>query len=307
MTVLAGEYKSRIGLDSLYIAVVSEDSATAYTVGSPAYLAPAAEMTMEPTVNSETQYADDSPFDVMTSEGETKITMNVTNYDLATLATLLGKSYNVAKGEMYDNNATPPYCALGFRSLKSNGAYRYFWFYKGRFQTPSEDFTTKGESPEPKTVELVYTGIYTIFEWTVSATTDHYKSVQGDTDIATFVATAWFTTVRQPSYSTPAALVLSTSTPIDDAITVSRDADITMTFNNALVDDAVYMCALIATTAGTIVASAITLDATKKIVSINPTASLGDAIDYTAIYAVEDIYGQHLAGAITFTSTSVAT
>ena len=139
MTVLAGEYKSRVGLDSLYIAVVSEDSATAYTVGTPAYLAPVAEMSLEPTTNIETQYADDTVFDVMTSEGETKITLSVTNYDLATMATLLGKAYDVAKGEMYDNNATPPYCALGFRSLKSNGAYRYFWFYKGRFRPQAKN------------------------------------------------------------------------------------------------------------------------------------------------------------------------
>jgi len=307
MTVLAGEYKSRVGLDSLYIAVVSEDSATAYTVGTPAYLAPVAEMSLEPTTNIETQYADDTVFDVMTSEGETKITLSVTNYDLATMATLLGKAYDVAKGEMYDNNATPPYCALGFRSLKSNGAYRYFWFYKGRFQTPGEEFTTKGETPEPKAVELVYTGIYTIFNWTVGAVTDPFKSVQGDSDIATFVATAWFTTVRQPSYSAPSALALSTSTPVDDAITIGRDANITLTFNNALVDDAVYMAALIATVAGSTVASAITLDATKKIITINPTASLGDAVDYSVIFTVEDIYGQHLPGVITFTSTSVAT
>lgn len=303
----AGEYKSRIGLDSLYVAVVSEDSATAYTVGSPAYLAPAAEATLEPTTNIQTQYADDTVYDVMTAEGETVVTLRITNYDTQTLATLLGKVFDSTTGELWSNNATPPYCALSFRSLKSNGSYRYYQFLKGRFEQPAEEFATKGETPDPKTVELKFTAIFTIYKWTIGAVTAAFKLGMGDDDTTNFNETAWFTSVRQPNYTAPGALTLDASVPVDDAITISRDANQTLTFSNALVDDAVYMVALIETVAGTPVAGAISLDTTKKIVTINPTASLGDAVDYTITYNVEDIYGQHLTGAITFTSTSVAT
>jgi tRNA(Arg) A34 adenosine deaminase TadA len=50
------------------------------------------------------------------------------------------------------------------------------------------------------------------------------------------------------------------------------------------------------------VAAAITLDATRKIVTINPDANLAATTAHAVIYAVEDIYGQHLTGVLTFTT-----
>ena len=64
LSVNSDEYKSRIGLDSLYIAEVTADSAAAYTADTPEYLAPAAEATQQPATNQSTQYADDQPYRV---------------------------------------------------------------------------------------------------------------------------------------------------------------------------------------------------------------------------------------------------
>ena len=132
----SGEYRSQIGLDSVYVAEVTLDDSSGYTAGTPVYFAPALEAKIEPTVNAETQYADDAAYDAMVSEGETKLTFNVTNIPLETLALITGKVFDAASGRLWDNNATPPYMALGFRSLKSNGSYRYYWFLKGRFNVP---------------------------------------------------------------------------------------------------------------------------------------------------------------------------
>ena len=55
------EYKSRVGLDSLYIAEVTADASGGITFGTPEYFAPAAEASLAPSVNSETQYADGRP------------------------------------------------------------------------------------------------------------------------------------------------------------------------------------------------------------------------------------------------------
>jgi hypothetical protein len=44
----------------------------------------------------------------------------------------------------------------------------------------------------------------------------------------------------------------------------------------------------------------VTIDATRKIVTINPTADLDAGSTYIAVYAVVDIYGQNLSGAINF-------
>jgi len=48
------------------------------------------------------------------------------------------------------------------------------------------------------------------------------------------------------------------------------------------------------------VAAAISLDATKKIITYNPTGNLTNSKVYILTYAVEDIYGQVLTGAIEF-------
>ena len=47
---------------------------------------------------------------------------------------------------MYAGNDVPPWVAIGFRTLKSNGNYRYVWLYKGRFSDPEDNNETKADS-----------------------------------------------------------------------------------------------------------------------------------------------------------------
>jgi len=158
MTVNSGEYKSRVGLDSLYIAEVTADTASGYTAGTPYYFAPAAEATLEPSTESAIQYADDQAYEVMTSEGETKIKLKITNIPLSVLADITGRVYDTGSGRFFDNpDAVPPYFALLFRSKTSSGDYRYYSYLKGRFEMPAEEIRTLGEKPDPKTTEIVYT------------------------------------------------------------------------------------------------------------------------------------------------------
>ena len=96
------------------------------------------------------------------------------------------------------------------------------------------------------------------------------------------------------------ALALSSSTPADAATGVSKTANQTLTFNNALPAGAVNNIALILPSDGSVVAGTITLDATKKIVTVDPTSGLTSTTDYLLVYAVTDIYGQALSGSINF-------
>lgn len=300
----AAEYKSKIGLDSLYVAEVTVDTAATFTSGSTQYLAPAAEASSEPTTNSETQYADDIPFDVMSSEGATTIKLVITNIDPETLALITGKVFDAGSGRMYDNTGIPPYFALSFRSLKSNGSYRYYQYLKGRFDMPAEEFVTKGESPEPKTIELTYTAIYTTHEFVLSGSvTDSIKRILGDEDTTSFSATGWFSAVQIPAYSAPSSLALDGAVdPADGASGVAVTKTIVITFNNALTDDAIYNV-VVAKADGTFVACTNSLDTTKKILTVNPNASLDASSTYIVSYGVTDIYGDSLVGAVNFGTT----
>jgi phi13 family phage major tail protein len=300
-----GEYKSKIGLDSLYVAEVTADSAAAYTAGSPAWLAPAAEASLEPATSFAIQYADDQPYDVATAEGETKIALKITGLDLLRLAFITGKVFDASTGRMYDNGGVAPFMALGFRSKKSNGSYRYYWFLKGKFDMPKEAIATLADKPDPKTLDLTFTAIRTVEQWSLGGgVTDSVKRVVGDTDTDAFVATGWFTQVQVPGVATPSALALSSSVPTDGASNISITANQTLTFNNALPSDAVNHIVLILASDASVVAGTITLDATKKIVTIDPTSSLTNAVSYIITYAVTDIYGSTLKGAVNFTTVA---
>jgi phi13 family phage major tail protein len=303
MSIDSGEYKSAVGLRDLYIAAVTVDSAAAYTAGTPEILAPAASANAAPNQSFEVQYADDGPFDVFASEGETVIDLEVTAIPLVTLAAISGKIWDATTGRMYDHGGAAGYYALGFRSLKSNGSYRYFWYLKGRFDTPSEEMATKGETAEPKLQKLKFTAIKTTHPFTLSGSvTDGAKRVVGDEDATNFDGTTWFSQVQVPGAVAPDALALSSSVPTDGATGIVVSANQTLTFNNALIDAAVYGVSLIDPSDGSVIAGAITLDAAKKIVTINPTASLTGATAYLLAYNVTDIYGQHLSGSVNFTT-----
>lgn len=300
MAINDTEYKSIVGLDSLYVAEVTQDDADAYVAGTPEYFAPAVEASQAPTTNSSTQYADDKAYDSMVSEGETVVELGVTNIPLEMQAKVLGKRFDATTGRMYDYNGTPPYYALGFRSLKSNGSYVYFWFAKGRFKAPSIEHATKTDTPEPKTPKITYSALSTIHKFDLGGgITDSIKRVVGDEDADAFSPAGWFTQVQVPGVATPAALALSSSDPADAAAAQAVDKTITLTFNNKLTAAAVNSVVVVKAD-GTAVACAVTVDTTGKILTVNPTDNLDAASTYIVTYAVVDIYGQDLAGAINF-------
>jgi phi13 family phage major tail protein len=300
----SGEYKSKIGLDNLYVAEVTQDDLSGYVADTPEYLAPAGEASQEPSSSFDIQYADDQPYDVSTSEGETKVNLTVTGMPLAMLAKITGRVFDSTTGRMYDNGGVAPYMALSFRSQKSNGSYRYYQFLKGKFDMPKEEVATKAESPDPKSLQLVFTAIRTTYKFDLGDINDSVKRIIGDEDTTNFSGSAWFNAVQTPAVGSVSALALSSSTPADAATGVVVTADLTLTFNNALVNSAIYNVVLLDPSDGSVIASAISLDSTKKIVTVNPTASLSASTDYILVYAVTDIYGQSLSGSVNFTTAA---
>lgn len=204
MAINDGEYKSVVGIKDLYIAPVVTDTSATYSATPLEKLAPAAEISVEPTQSQDTQYADDQPYDVSYSEGESKISLTVTNIPLQTLAKITGRVFDATNGLMYDNGGTPPYFALLFRSMKSNGKYRYYCYYKGSFSMPKDAAKTKAEKAEPQPMQLEYTAIKTVHKWDLDAThEDSLKRIIGDEDATGFDGSDWFTTVPVPLYVAP--------------------------------------------------------------------------------------------------------
>ncbi len=299
MTINQDEYKSVVGVDSLYVAKITADSAAAYTTDTPEYLAPAAELRLEPAVNSETQFADNQPFDTMVAVGETAITAVITNLPPEMYAKLTGQVFDSTTGRVYETEGSADYYAFGFRRLKSNGKYRYYWFLKCKFGVPKEEATTKTDTPEFKTNEVTITALKPTYKHDVGSTNESTKRVWGDEDTTNFSGTGWFTQVQVPGVAAVDALALSLSDPADGAAAVAVTKTITLTFNNALPADAIANV-IVVKADGTAVACTNSLDATKKIMTVNPDADLDAASTYIVAYGVTDIYGQTLNGAVNF-------
>ncbi len=96
---------------------------------------------------------------------------------------------------------------------------------------------------------------------------------------------------------TPDAFTLSSS-PADAATGVAVGANIVLTFSNALkngAEDAI----MLTSAAGVPVACAVTIDAAREIVTLNPNSNLSAATDYLVIVPnVQDVYGQTLADTV---------
>lgn len=298
------KYSEFVGVDNLYYALVTADTASGYTAGAVTYLAPVAEIAGTPTINNITSYYDNQAAINYTVEGKTELKLTVANVDAETLAILLGKYFDDASGRTYDDGEpNPPDVAIGFRYNMGNSNYRYYWYLKGTISGGSENAVTKKENVEPKPYELTFTAVNTTYEFTLGADSKGVKRVFGDTADAAFVATGWFDQVQTPATAgAPSAVALSSAVPADGEPAFTATDNIVLTFNNAIDSNAISIVKV----DGTLVAGVASWDAAKKIYTFNPTDPLTAGADYIInINGVVDIYGQALAtAALNFTVAS---
>ncbi|MBO0586116.1 major tail protein [Sporosarcina sp. E16_8] len=182
-----------IGLKDLYVAEISDLDGT---FGTPYRIAKAIEAKVAPKVSSAILYADDGAAESASAEGETEIELGIDSLSNAIYAKLLGKTID-ANGAVEDSTGDiPPNVALMFRSLKTNGKYRYIVYYKGSFQAPEESYKTKGETIEYNTPTIK--GVFVHSDTMLNTKGEGIKRRIVDEDDLAFkpaVATGWFTKV----------------------------------------------------------------------------------------------------------------
>jgi phi13 family phage major tail protein len=136
-----------IGLKNLVYAKLLTDPPTGQaTYEAAKKIAGAISANINPNSSNETLFADDGPYDTASTIGQIALEMNVADLPLEVQAELFGHTLT-AEGVLIRKGAdTPPWVAVGFKSLKSNGAYRYTWLAKGKFSLPEQNNETKGDS-----------------------------------------------------------------------------------------------------------------------------------------------------------------
>ena len=94
-----------------------------------------------------------------------------------------------------------PYVAVGFRALRANGKYRYFWLYRVKFATPSTSLATKGDSIAFQTTTIEGT---IMRRNKVDGQGNHpWKTevTEGGKNVTDETITSWFTSVYEPTFA----------------------------------------------------------------------------------------------------------
>ena len=178
----------QVGLKDLYYALLTKDDSSTVTYGAPAKIAGAVSAKISPAMNTGTLYADDGPDEIFSALGEITVELQTKDLPISIQSVLLGHTIGEDKVMVKKASDVAPYMAVGFKSLKSNGKYRYVWLYKGKFQLQEQEYKTKEDAPEFQVPTIIGTFVKRIKD-------NRWQSI-GDEDATGFTqAATWFNAV----------------------------------------------------------------------------------------------------------------
>jgi phi13 family phage major tail protein len=195
---------TKIGCDNLVYAIMTtEDTATTPPVYGEVKPAPGViSVNINPNASQETLFADDGPMETATTLGNIDVAINKAELTPENKADLLGHQIDANGGVVYGDSDVPPWVAIGFRTLKSNGKYRYVWLYKGKFTDPEDNNETKGDSINFQTDTINGQFVKLNNQLTINNKKIRPWKYEIDADNAeakTEAITAWFEDVTMPS------------------------------------------------------------------------------------------------------------
>lgn len=211
----------RIGLDSIYMAEITEDSLGNETYGTPVALAKALSANLTINEKEAMLYADDKLDEYYREFNDGTIDLNIKEIPSANLQKLLGAVVD-SNGAVVDiGDSSPPPVAIGFRSLRSDKSYEYTWLYRVIFGIPAENNQTKSDAIafqmptiQGKIMRRHKADGLGKYPWRA-------KVNGSDTNVPTLVKTNWFLSVYEPDYSTSPVINL-TGQPED--VTIAEGA-----------------------------------------------------------------------------------
>lgn len=284
-----------VGIEKLYVADVTADTASTLTFGTPEYYEGIKKLGMKPKQSTEKLYGENRLWDQATAFDSCDVEIELTDLTSAQRVDILGQTTASAGGVYATKDDAAPYKAILYKAkIRANGAdaYRYGVIYKGLFELP--DDSMDGEEGKKKFQTPKIKGAFQplrkngMWEYHVDTT---------DPNCPADIDTTWFTAVTVPTADTTAPTV--TVSPLDAATNVAVDANVVWTFNEAIATAGVTAANFFVMKAsdGSLVAGALTIDATSKIVTFNPTDNLSAATAYIAICTtnITDAAGNHLA------------
>lgn len=285
-----------IGYDMCHYAILKEDpieklKQAAY--GVPVRVVGAITANINPNASDDTLFADNGPMESSSTLGKIELELGCADFPLEIQAELLGHEM---VGGMLVRKATDsaPFVAVGGRSLKSNGKYRYFWLLKGKMSEPEQKRETKKDKVEYQTPTLK--GSF------LKRDNDELWIVEYDEDCADFdqsIVDAWFTKVMGPM-----DIPLTVSMVNNGATNIPVDGSLEIKFSKEVTEEKVNATNIkLETKAGLAADATVTIGADKKTVKIKPNTSLTASTEYKLTVKVDT--GIKTEKVFTFTTAGV--
>jgi len=189
-----------IGLDKLYYAKITEDDKGIETYGKPVSLAKAISAGLSISLAEAVLYADDGAAIVIKDFQSGTLTLGVDDIGITAAQDLTGAVVddNGVLVSYVENESAP--VAVGFRALKPDNRYRYFWLYRVKFGIPATNLQTKGDSITFQTPTIEGTVMRRNkldgkgrHPWKAEVT-------EGDTGVEQSVIDGWYEQVYEPVY-----------------------------------------------------------------------------------------------------------
>ncbi|MEQ8154499.1 MAG: major tail protein [Clostridiaceae bacterium] len=187
----------QIGLKDIHIAVLTSDNGTGAVYETPSKVERAISAKISPKVNSDNIYSDDTVEDIITAFEGVDVEIELNQLSLTSRAKLQGSS--VVKGVLIESkDDLPPTIALGFKSKKNNGKYRYVWLLKGKFELATDEYDTEAEKPKAQSAKLKGKFYSRDFDGNYRFIAD-----EDETGIDLTIISSWFTSVLTEPAATP--------------------------------------------------------------------------------------------------------
>lgn len=190
-----------IGMDKLYYSKITEDANGVETYAVPVQLARAIKADLTIELAESTLYADDGAAYVIKDFKSGKLSLDVDDIGVTAAQDLTGATLdnNGVLISSSENDTMP--VAIGFRALKPNNKYRYFWLYRVKFGIPSTNLQTKGDSITFQTPTIE--GTVMRRNKTDSKGKHPWKAevTEGDAGVSETTITGWYTQVYEPVYT----------------------------------------------------------------------------------------------------------
>ena len=196
--VASPQIASTIGLKNVVIAPLTADTEEGHSYGELQLLAGAIEASITPeNADPDVQYADDVEFDTLYPDPDLSFKTKMADIPLVIQEMIFGNQIDDNGVLIRTASDKPGYFAVGFKSEKADGTYRFVWLYKVRAKPVTENYATReGASITRQTGEVEWKAIKRTHDNRYQAVAD-----EGQNGFTAEKGKTFLATVYEPSFA----------------------------------------------------------------------------------------------------------